>query len=239
MTVIGVSDEPEAKVKPYLEANKVEYLIGTGVNTGYTPRGIPHAWLVDANGQVVWKGHPSGMTSAIIEEHLANVRLVPTFDDLPRELQKAARLLDAGKFGQGLKELEKAPQDDPAIAEAAKAAIEKAESYGKGQSSRADALAAEGLYKEAMELLDTLEEGFKGHAIGDDAKAKLGAWKKDRTVKTELEGHALLDKGEALEKAGQKPHAAKLYRSIVDGRKFEGTKCREKAEARLKALEAG
>jgi tetratricopeptide (TPR) repeat protein len=224
-------------VEPYLKANGVEYLIACGVKTGYTPRGIPHAWLIGPDGNVVWKGHPSGLAHGTIEEHLKNVRLKPAFDDLPKGLSKAAKSLNAGKYAQGLKELEKSA-DDPDDGAAAKAAIARVEAYGADRLARADALAEAGAYREAMALCEEVEDGFKGHAVGDQAKDKLDAWKKDKTVKAELEGQEVLDKAEAFERAGRKPEAAKLLKSIVDGKKFEGTKVRAKAEERLKALGA-
>ena len=52
----------------------VEYTIGLGGgNGGYKTPGIPHAWLVSAEGKVVWQGNPGGLSSKLIEAELTYI----------------------------------------------------------------------------------------------------------------------------------------------------------------------
>lgn len=69
--VVGLSDENDATVKPYLAANgkDMAYTIGLDPDgvvqkafiEGYSAEeinGIPWAFLIDSKGTLVWKGHP-------------------------------------------------------------------------------------------------------------------------------------------------------------------------------------
>jgi thiol-disulfide isomerase/thioredoxin len=68
VTIIGLSDEPMAKVKPFATDMKMSYIVGAGSKTGgaYGVKGIPHAFIVAPGGKVVWSGHPAdGLEQAI------------------------------------------------------------------------------------------------------------------------------------------------------------------------------
>src|SRR6187401_1988056 len=65
---IGLSDETEAKVKPFVEkmGNKMDYVVAlddqrktsAGYMGAFGVNGIPHAFIVDKAGKLVWHGHP-------------------------------------------------------------------------------------------------------------------------------------------------------------------------------------
>lgn len=70
VVLVGVSDETEAKVKPFVEkqGEKMDYRVAIdderGTSKGYMQAfnvgGIPHAFIVDKSGKMVWHGHPMG-----------------------------------------------------------------------------------------------------------------------------------------------------------------------------------
>jgi thiol-disulfide isomerase/thioredoxin len=72
VVIMGLSDEPMAKVKGFAEKMKMTYPVGTGSRTGsiYGVRGIPHAVVVAPGGKVVWSGHPAGGLDKAIEDAL-------------------------------------------------------------------------------------------------------------------------------------------------------------------------
>ena len=80
VVILGLSDEGADKVQPFIrEMNKtekdMEYPVGAGSKdlAAYGVTGIPCAFLLDAQGKVIWVGHPmSGLDQAI-----ANVLKVP------------------------------------------------------------------------------------------------------------------------------------------------------------------
>jgi len=72
VTIIGLSDEPIAKVKPFAADMKMNYIVGAGSNTGgvYGVKGIPHAFVVAPGGKVLWSGHPAEGLEKAIEDAL-------------------------------------------------------------------------------------------------------------------------------------------------------------------------
>jgi thiol-disulfide isomerase/thioredoxin len=77
VVVLGLSDERLTQVAPFVEQmNKgkknMEYIVGAGSNdvANYGVTGIPHAFLVDPEGKVVWTGHPMAGLDKAIEKAL-------------------------------------------------------------------------------------------------------------------------------------------------------------------------
>jgi len=64
VVIIGVTDEAEETVRPFVDPMKLTYRIAIdserSVSESYmkNEEGIPHAFVVDATGTVVWHGHP-------------------------------------------------------------------------------------------------------------------------------------------------------------------------------------
>lgn len=67
---IGISSEPAAKVQKYVKDHQAEMRYHVAIDNDrstsnkymskYGVRGIPHAFLVDREGKVIWHGHPMG-----------------------------------------------------------------------------------------------------------------------------------------------------------------------------------
>jgi thiol-disulfide isomerase/thioredoxin len=78
VTIIGISNEPAEKVKPYVEkmADKMNYNVAIDSNLtatqlymeAYGEEGIPTAFIVDQNSAVVWRGHPLGDLDKVLEQ---------------------------------------------------------------------------------------------------------------------------------------------------------------------------
>jgi thiol-disulfide isomerase/thioredoxin len=70
ITIIGISDEDVETIKPFMEkmGDEMDYTIASdpkGIASrdymeAFNQRGIPTAFIVDANGYVAWHGHPGG-----------------------------------------------------------------------------------------------------------------------------------------------------------------------------------
>jgi thiol-disulfide isomerase/thioredoxin len=81
LNVVGISNEDEGKAKPFVTkmGAKMAYHVGIADNMSYNAymegiQGIPHAFLIDKSGTVVWHGHPMS-----IDGPLSQV-LAGTFD---------------------------------------------------------------------------------------------------------------------------------------------------------------
>jgi thiol-disulfide isomerase/thioredoxin len=69
VTIIGISNEPVKTIKPFVEkmgdqmaytvASDAKQLTHTHYMQAYGVRGIPHAFIVDGKGKLVWQGNPS------------------------------------------------------------------------------------------------------------------------------------------------------------------------------------
>jgi len=95
---VGVSDEKPAVVKPFVEkmGAKMEYAVAVDKDRAtskaymeaYGIDGIPHAFVVDKEGRVVWEGHPMGDLEATLTSLVAG-----TFD-----LAKSKKRAEAQKL---------------------------------------------------------------------------------------------------------------------------------------------
>ncbi|MCX7818750.1 MAG: redoxin domain-containing protein [Kiritimatiellae bacterium] len=74
VVIVGLTDEDEAKVRPFVESLKLNYRIAIDPKRTSTEawfrdvEGIPHAFVVDTNGVIVWAGHPmDGLRDVLAE----------------------------------------------------------------------------------------------------------------------------------------------------------------------------
>lgn len=76
VVVVGITQEDAETVRPFLAQTGVKYLIGldpkktTDATYMKDVEGIPHAFIVDTNGVVVWAGHPMDNMREVLEDVL-------------------------------------------------------------------------------------------------------------------------------------------------------------------------
>lgn len=78
VVVIGLTDEPETKAVPFIEkmGDKMDYIVGTDPERKtharymdkYGIRGIPHAFVISKEGNVVWHNHPMGGLEEVLNK---------------------------------------------------------------------------------------------------------------------------------------------------------------------------
>jgi len=219
LTIIGCTDEPSAKVKPFITEKGMKYPVAviSRKASPYKSDSIPHAWLVDPSGQVLVKA------------------VVPPALSLPKELASVSKQVQEGKYGAALKSLEghTARPKNAETGKAAKDALEGLTAYGKKKVEMAEEAAKGGDYITAHDLLTGVEKGFKGSELSTKAKETLDGWKKDDALKLELEAVGHVQKASALMEASQWAAAAASLQKVTKGKKFEGTKTRALAEKKL------
>jgi thiol-disulfide isomerase/thioredoxin len=74
LVIIGVTEEPDAVIRKFQKNMPMEYAVATD-STGRLAakmgvEGIPHAFLVDTSGKIVWDGHPMSLREEQIENLL-------------------------------------------------------------------------------------------------------------------------------------------------------------------------
>ncbi len=238
MTIIGVTNEPASRIRPFIKAKNMKYTVAIGRALEYATTSIPRAWLVDARGEVVWEGHPAGLKDSMIQEHLKAVNLPPRFNLTAKGLEKANRSLNAGKLGSGITSLDrylKKPKSEEGEADA-KAARKKVVAYAKSLLKKADKSASQGDMVTALGALAVFENSFKGHKFAKKAKDKKNAWNKDPEMKLEVAAAKIIIKAEALVDAGAYRAAGGALAKVVKGRKYRETKTRQKAAELLEEV---
>ncbi len=108
VTIIGVSSEAVDVVKPFVEqmGEKMDYTVavdkGEQVSKNYMDafgvRGIPHAFIVGKDGNLVWRGHPMAGMDAVLREVVAG-----DFDPVAFAAQQAARQELEAKLAESYK----------------------------------------------------------------------------------------------------------------------------------------
>ena len=238
LVVIGVTDEPESKAKPYIDRNKMLYPIAYGGGaSGYKTRGIPHSWLVGPGGKIVWKGHPGGLNASIIEKHIEGARVGPKIS-LPPQLVKSEKYLKAGQFGRAYTDLEKQAgrAKDPEIEKAARDAMKKIAEFASVELARVAKFKKEQKYSAGLQALQRGSVSFKGMAIAKEFTKELKAWKKDKSIQAEMAGGQLLVDAQDLVKRGKYEKAAKIYATLVKSKKYAGSSAQKEAEIRLQEI---
>jgi hypothetical protein len=77
VVIIGLSDEPQAKVDPYVKSSGMNYAVGYGSTSmrDYGVNGIPHAYIIGPDGLIKWEGYPTGKeVESTIESLMAQVK---------------------------------------------------------------------------------------------------------------------------------------------------------------------
>jgi thiol-disulfide isomerase/thioredoxin len=107
---IGVSDEDAETVKPFVKkmGDKMDYSVvvdkdrktSAGYMEAYGINGIPHAFIVDKEGRIVWHGHPMGGLKETLKEVAAG----------KFNLEKSKKRADARKR---IEEFQEAASKDP------------------------------------------------------------------------------------------------------------------------------
>ena len=142
LVVLGVNfGEKQAVVEAFLKGNAMTYPIGFdggGAQNAYGVRGIPHAFLIDPDGQVAWAGHPSQLGAADIEAVLVAAR--PFGAKLTDQLEPVQMLLDQEHKGRAIATLlvlRDSKKLEPRAAELAQQTLARLEREQRGLLARA------------------------------------------------------------------------------------------------------
>jgi thiol-disulfide isomerase/thioredoxin len=74
LMVVGVTDEPSAVIRKFQKEVPMDYAVATDTGGRLSEKmgidGVPHAFLVNKSGEIVWEGHPNRLTDTDIEKIL-------------------------------------------------------------------------------------------------------------------------------------------------------------------------
>jgi hypothetical protein len=108
--IVAVSDEAEGTLEKFIKDKAITYGIVLSAKKFaelYPSDGRPSSWVLDADGKVIWKGHPASLTNEMVAEWVKD--LAPTRIDrsLAKELKDAVKAFDAGQYGKASTEAAK------------------------------------------------------------------------------------------------------------------------------------
>lgn len=205
LSILGVTGEGKKDTQSWIEAKHVSYAYaydkGGKLAGKLGVSGIPHAFLIDPQGKIVWEGHPGSLSEAVIEKAIVGALAKPLFE-LPASASGvrsalgkrnyAAALAEARKLGADGAELERAVQGlVSARVQGMKSALEAGDLLGAQEAATA-------LEKELEGLPEANEPGpvLARIEADKDAEKRIAAQKKVRAI-----GELELGKKGEVEKA--------------------------------------
>lgn len=161
--IVGVTDESEETVRPFLAKMSTAYLIACDTNRetheAYMEGvpGIPHAFVVDTNGIVVWSGHPMDGLDEVLSNVVAGTYVIDTNANARAEAaQELQALFMEGDFAAALAKLDELINQDPSdfgYYQMKLAVLAQMQELGKMKAVYADILSA---FDDSADTLNTL-----------------------------------------------------------------------------------
>ncbi len=250
VVIIGLTDEPKSKVEPFAGQMGMTYAVGCGSQSKgvYGVRGIPHAFVVDVAGKVVWRGHPgdSGLEGAIEEQLRTNP---PTLLS-PKEKAQALALLKKVEDAVGeaqharaaaMLDRIRAPEGDPEIKKRVAAVREQLTARAEARNTEAEEHIKKKEYYEADVALSDVAVLAGDSDLAETAQARRAELHKDEAIHAAIEeGRRQRVAAEALaeleKKTPEMPPAARLkaYEALAEA--HPGTEAGAAAAAKAEAM---
>lgn len=193
--VLALSNEPSSLVEKSIGSKGMSYPVGSGSDALdiYGADGIPHAYLIDFRGNIVWRGNPSGGRFVpLLDGYLDQAdRMADAWGvfGYPEYLEKASELARDGLMGKAWKET------DQALKRLAEEPIKRAEvakfreaftQRAQYRTDFAQGLADAGKYHEAVTFLEEQIKLFKGAPMSTEWYATVKEWKSDAEAKKQI-----------------------------------------------------
>lgn len=235
--ILAVSKEDAAVIESKLiKAKSPTYgVVKADIGSLYTTRGIPHGWVLDPEGKVIWEGHPNGIKNDMIEGWIKDLAPGKITREVQKQLKPAVDSYNKGQFGKAYNAVTEflAAEDEKvkADAEYVNGVIEKRKAAGEAKAAK---LRDAG---DLVKLVPVLEEEAKGWEGSEYGKA---CGEESKTVKASKEYKLCLKATDAWTKLEPKlkdltdDKAAKALEKFI--KDFPNTPQAKLAEEKLKDL---
>jgi thiol-disulfide isomerase/thioredoxin len=192
VVIMGLTDEPKAKVEPFAKEMGMIYPVGCGSKSSgaYGVTGIPHAAIVDTAGNVVWEGHPMQPDfESTLEAQITKTPPKVSQTKGPTPLEDISAAMQKAQFGRAAALLAKfqIPEDNTA-------AKNQAERIRKALVAQAPARLAQGEKSLAAKEYYKASEAFQDVTLmaprspqAKKAEERLKALQADEKIKAEIE----------------------------------------------------
>lgn len=185
LNVLAITNESRDTVMKYmtqLAQVPLTYTIGYGGGSGnYPAAGIPKAFLVGADGKIVWEGNPGSFSEKFLEEELKKVKITDEMKaaHAAKSLAYAETLITSKDYLRAANLLDKTAKDFAAT-DAGKQAAERRAALDKDEAIKKE-LAAQKALDKAVGGLELPKEKFKKKERDAVAKELEGLAKKNQT----------------------------------------------------------
>ncbi len=238
-----MSDESDELVSDYVDQMGLSVRVGSGSGTSdaYGVRGIPSSALIDPEGNLVWTGHPSALSSGTVKSALKGAKKRSTSflafspaKEVSSKLASAVKAMEQGDLGKALASAralgENAKASDDEIADAEflageiEAHLELLRTQAEGFVQARDVLLA-------LSIFDALAKEMSGSDVGTSAKARALEIRKDGVLAKEIAGAEALAKAKQMAERLGDGKAKGKFEDVLD--KYPDTRAAERAQAIL------
>lgn len=243
LSIIMLSTEDVATVKPYAPANNIPFIVAVSdksVLNDYEVRGFPSSFLIDGTGKVIWEGHPMNLQASQIEAALKTVQLFKLPEVAPalkaaKTAYEGERFADAEKKAQAVLKKRSASEKEKTDAQMI---VDKVREAALKRIQWADEAASQGNFSEAFESLAYVQTRFKGLDVAKEAKDREKAIRKSPAAKKELRAVKILESLLKREAATRGTRNKKKLIPVFEAfaKKYAGTASAKKAEDKARQL---
>ncbi|HYE07139.1 MAG TPA: redoxin domain-containing protein [Planctomycetota bacterium] len=231
LVVVGHTDASSKGLEQFIADKKMTYpiSIGTEIGGSWGVTGIPHVFVIDPDGVIVWHGHPGGLDESVLAEPLKRVRLtsggaaaiaMPVFETPSKanRVAKAQAQAAAGKVGSALTTLAKLVEDgkDDERGEAVQATGALDEWIGAQRATMAEKVEAGDLYG-AHAVAEATDKALSGNAASEEFATVAKTFKADPAWKVGKEFAALQAKLGQLKDPAKRAAVDKFVAKNPDG----------------------
>jgi hypothetical protein len=184
--VIVLSNESKENVERFmrLENPVMNVPVTIKAQNAYGVSGIPKAFLIGADGKIIWEGHPGSLSGDQIEKAL---RAMPRWSKMgSSRAQRVGKELDKGNLGKALllaKDLLAREDLNTEDAEAGKAMVKHIETYAERRMTYVETLVETGDVAKATVLLEGMKKTFARTDWGGKATVRAKELKADTRAK--------------------------------------------------------
>ena len=252
VVICSLTNEPKSKVEGFAREMGMTYPVGCGSTSGgtYGVRGIPHAFVLDTSGTIVWHGHPAGGDfEAAIEKALRQTppSLMSEKEKAAAEtlLEKVEALIQKEQYAVAVAMLAKlkGADEDPRIAARAAQIRTQLSAAAEVALKEANKRIQAKQYYEASLALGQATSLAPGTPLADEATGRYKELIKDDAARAAIEKgkreKEAADLLAELENAAPKKTPAAVLEACDDlANRFPGTKAAQAATEKANAMRA-
>lgn len=199
-------------------------------DTGH--KGYPHAALFNPSGEIVWTGHPNGLTSGTIEKALKGASPFLSYG-WAEPFHGVAKSISKSEFAKAMKDADRLVASGEEGAEAVRTQVVKV--LG-ARISKLEKAIADGDFLAAQEMADALDGNLSGLDEAEKVDGIVSHLKKDKDAKNIIKGQSALAKLKGGDLRKKKSKELAIGKAEKLAKRYEGTIVERHANAFIELL---